>query len=166
MVGQRLGRWRCEVGHSEAGAAVRRGHLPWVAAARSSLWPRPHGCSDAGNGCRFRLPGFPLGWGRAHPRETGGGGGRGGRLGPWLSVVHEFVPKAAFSPTRFSLTLRSLLVSEGVAPAMRGGRLSQAEFSKSFLVVARDVVGRGTNFWGLVACPVHILERKNTELAF
>lgn len=154
MVGQRLGRWRCEAGHSEAGAAVRRGHLPWVAAARSSLWPRPHGCSDAGNGCRFRLPGFPLGWGRA------------GHLGPWLSVVHEFVPNAAFSPPRFSLVLRSLLASEGVAPAMRGGRLSQAEFSKSFPVVARDVVGRGTNFWGLIACPVHILERKNTELAF
>lgn len=147
MVGQRLGRWRCEVGHSEAGAAVRLGRLPWAAAARSSLRPRPRGCSDAGNGCRFRLPGFPLGWGRAQPRETGGGDGRGGRLGLRLSVVHEFVPKAASSPPRVSLVLRSLLASECVAPAVRGGRLSPAEFSKSFPVVARDVVGRGTNFW-------------------
>ena len=53
MVGQRLGRWRCKVGYSEAGAAVRRGRLPWVAATGSSLRPRPRSCLDAGLTCFF-----------------------------------------------------------------------------------------------------------------
>jgi hypothetical protein len=121
MVGQRLGRWRCKVGYSEAGAAVRRGRLPWVAATGSSLRPRPRGCLDAGNGRRFQLPRLPMSWGCAHPR------GIGSRVGLPLSIVYEVFAKADSSLPSFSLVLLSLLASG--CRAARGVWPSPARFS-------------------------------------
>lgn len=147
MVGQRLGRWRCEVGHNEAGAAVRCGRLPWAAAARSSLRPRPRGCSDAGNGCRFRLPGFPLGCGRAHSREPGGDGGPSSPLSTSSSL--KLPPLRHAFPWSF-VPLSLLRVSPRPC-AVEPGRVLQ--------VFPSHCEGRGGkgNFWGLIACPVLIL---------
>lgn len=47
MVGQRLGRWRGEAGHNEAGAVVRRGLRRRVPTRSLRPWAR-RGCSDAG----------------------------------------------------------------------------------------------------------------------
>lgn len=140
MVGQRLGRWRCKVGYSEAGAAARRGRLPWVAATGSSLRPRPRGCLDAGNGRRFQLPGFPLSWGCAHPREE---------VAAWGSRFPLFMrsflrlppPRSAFPWSSFPFWLL------GAEPGAVSGRAPPGSPNPvSFLVISRDVKERGTNF--------------------
>lgn len=148
MVGQRLGRWRCEVGYSEAGAAVRRGRLPWVASAGSSLRPRPRGCSDAGNGRHFRLSGFPWSWASAHPQAAAGGRGSGS---PLFAKSPLKLPPARRAFPCSVVSFSPPAVSPRLGPRGVAGRPSPAQFSKpflqvSFLVIARDVVERGTNF--------------------
>lgn len=110
MVGQRLGRWRGEAGHTEVGAAARRGPYRWAAtSAKRSPRSRPRrDSSDAGNGRRPRLVASrPRRFGRAFSGRSGCGSSR-----PFLTRRQ---------PLPLFLSLRSVLPSQG-APLRWAGR--------------------------------------------